>query len=102
MQRERWTRGKTSAVELASNPNLASMMRMDFRAMGLDPDDLDKDPIGSSKSIAKDEVGSTRHNPLPVGPNSPRPAVGTWVQFTDPATGELITRKIGAPEPVPE
>ncbi len=102
LQQERWKRGKTSAVELARNPNLASMMRMDFLAIGLDPDNLDKDPIGSYKSIEKDEVGSTRHNPLPVDASSPRPAVGTWVQFTDPATGELITRRIGAPEPVPE
>ena len=70
--------------------------------MGLDPDDLTKDPIGSYGSIEKDEVGSTRHNPLPVGPNSPRPPTNTWVQFTDPATGELITRQIRGVEPVPE
>ena len=102
LQKERWTRGKTSAVELARNPNLASMMRMDFLAIGLDPDNLDKDPIGSYGSIEKDEVGSTRHNPLPVGPNTPRPPTNTWVQFTDPATGELITRQIQGVEPVPE
>jgi len=102
MQRKRWERGKVSAVELARNPNLATMMRLDFQAMGLDPDDLSKDPIGSFRSIEKDEPGSTRHNPLPVGPNSSRPATGTWVQYTDPATGELITRKITAAGPVPE
>jgi hypothetical protein len=102
LQRERWTRGKVSAVELARNPNLKTMMRLDFLAMGLDPDNLDKDPIGSDESIKKDEVGSTRHNPLPVGPNSPRPATGTWVQYTDPATGELVTKRIGAAPPLPE
>ncbi len=102
LQKERWMRGKVSAVELARNPNLSAMMRLDFLAMGLDPDNLDKDPIGSFESIKKDEVGSTRHNPLPVGPNSPRPATGTWVQFTDPATGELVTKRIGAPPPLPE
>ena len=103
MQQKRWKRGATAAKGLADTvPELAPFMRLDYQAMGLDPNDPEKAPIGSLPSIEKDEVGSTRHNPLPVGPNSPRPAVGTWVQFTDPATGELITRKIGAPEPVPE
>lgn len=103
MQQKRWKRGAEAAQGLADTvPELAAFMRLDYRAMGLDPDDPKKAPIGSFPSIEKDEPGSTRHNPLPVGPNSARPAVGTWIQFTDPATGELITRKIGAPEPVPE
>jgi len=102
LQQERWQRGKTSAVELNKNEVLRGMMGVDFRAMGLDPNDLTKDPIGSFASVEKDEPGSTRHNPLDVGPNSSRPATGTWIRYTDPATGELITRKIGAPEPVPE
>jgi len=98
IQRKRWKRGVDAAKGLGkAAPMLADFMNIDLKAMGYDPENPDRAPVGTFESVKRNEPGSTKQNPLVVGPGMARPPVGTWIQLPN---GDV--RKLRAPDPVPE
>ena len=104
IQRRRRQRGVDAAKDLGkAAPMLSDFMKIDLKAMGYDPDNPDRAPVGTFESVKRNEPGSSKKNALVLKPGDPYPALGTWTQYVDPATGELTKpRKITKPAPVPE
>ena len=89
IQRNRLRRGLVAARFVGSP--------IDLLAMGIDPNaPPGTAPAGSIEGARTQVAGSTRNNPIVVGPGIPMPPAGTWIQLPPPS-GE-VRRWEGLPE----